>query len=133
MPYKLRKAPKRELFWVVNTDTGKKHSIEPIPRDRAQRQMNLLRGVEHGFVPTKGYRSPVKGGEGQMEYHALEKSRQQWKDLAMSTAKSLEKCERGVRGGVTGGKSPKKDCCEELKVERRKRKLLEDQYVGDWK
>jgi hypothetical protein len=59
MPYKLRKAPKRDLYWVVNVDSGKKHSIEPIPRERAQRQMNLLRGVEHGFVPTKNY---VRGG-----------------------------------------------------------------------
>jgi alpha-amylase/alpha-mannosidase (GH57 family) len=57
MPYKLRKAPNRDLFWVVNTDTGHKHSIEPIPKSRAQRQLNLLRGIEHGFVPR------LRGGE----------------------------------------------------------------------
>jgi hypothetical protein len=51
MPYKLRKAPNRDLFWVVNTETGHKHSIEPIPKSRAQRQLNLLRGIDHGFVP----------------------------------------------------------------------------------
>ena len=53
MPYKLRKAPKKELYWVVNTENGNKHSILPIAKDVAQRQMNLLRGVEHGWTPTR--------------------------------------------------------------------------------
>ena len=41
MPYKLRKAPKRDLYWVVGED-GKKHSIEPISKDMAQKQMTAL-------------------------------------------------------------------------------------------
>jgi hypothetical protein len=41
MPYKLRKAPKRELYWVVGED-GKKHSKEPIPLERAKAQMRAL-------------------------------------------------------------------------------------------
>jgi hypothetical protein len=125
MPYKLRKAPKRELYWVVNTDTGKKHSIEPIPRDRAQRQMNLLRGIEHGFKPTKGYRSPMKGGK-------KEECESEFLEI-IDLHEKLEECKRSkspIRGGK---KSPQKDCCAELKIERRKRKLLEDEYVGDWK
>ena len=40
--YKLRKAPKRELYWVVNKETGKKHSKDPIPLDRAKSQMKAL-------------------------------------------------------------------------------------------
>jgi hypothetical protein len=41
MPYKLRKAPKRDLFWVVG-ENGVKHSKEPLPRERAEAQMRAL-------------------------------------------------------------------------------------------
>jgi hypothetical protein len=141
MPYKLRKAPNRELFWVVNTDTGKKHSIQPIPRARAQRQMNLLRGIEHGFVPTKGYRSPVKGGAVQggdcnTELHKTETLLNEFVAKTNTCADALRASNSRIRELTRmrgGGKSPKKDCCEELKVERRKLKLLEKEYIGDWK
>lgn len=46
MPYKLRKAPKRDLYWVINTDTKKKHSNEPLPKDRAEAQMRALYAAE---------------------------------------------------------------------------------------
>jgi hypothetical protein len=39
--YKLRKAPKRELYWVIGKD-GTKHSKEPIPRERALAQQKAL-------------------------------------------------------------------------------------------
>ena len=38
---------------VVNTMTGRHFSTEPIPVERAEKQMRLLRGVEHGMVPKK--------------------------------------------------------------------------------
>lgn len=41
MPYKLRKAPKRELYWVVAED-GSKKSKEPIPLARAKAQIKAL-------------------------------------------------------------------------------------------
>jgi hypothetical protein len=41
MPYKLRKAPKRDLYWVVAED-GTKKSKEPIPLERAKAQMRAL-------------------------------------------------------------------------------------------
>jgi hypothetical protein len=41
MPYKLRKAPKRDLYWVVG-ENGVKHSKDPIPRERAEAQMRAL-------------------------------------------------------------------------------------------
>ena len=41
MPYKLRKAPNRDLYWVVGED-GKKHSKEPLPKERAEAQMRAL-------------------------------------------------------------------------------------------
>ena len=41
MPYKLRKAPKRDLYWVVAED-GTHKSKEPLPKSRAQAQMRAL-------------------------------------------------------------------------------------------
>lgn len=41
MPYRLRKAPNKDLYWVVGED-GTKHSKEPLPRERAEAQMKAL-------------------------------------------------------------------------------------------
>lgn len=38
---------------VVNTQTGHHFSNSPIPIAKAESQMRLLRGVEHGMVPRK--------------------------------------------------------------------------------
>jgi len=38
MPYKLRKAPNRNLYWVVAQD-GRHLSHDPLPRERAMAQM----------------------------------------------------------------------------------------------
>ena len=48
MPYKLRKAPKKALYWVVTTETGKKHSKLPIPMDKAKAQMRILESALKG-------------------------------------------------------------------------------------
>ena len=42
MPYKLRKAPRKELYWVVNTETSRRYSKEPMPKEKAQSQMRAL-------------------------------------------------------------------------------------------
>jgi hypothetical protein len=44
MPYKLRKAPKRDAYWVVGQD-GTKHSKEPLPKAKAEAQMRALYAV----------------------------------------------------------------------------------------
>ena len=41
MPYKLRKAPKRDLYWVIAQD-GRHMSKDPIPKERAMAQMRAL-------------------------------------------------------------------------------------------
>ena len=41
MPYRLRKAPKRDLYWVVGED-GSKKSHEPLPKEKATAQMKAL-------------------------------------------------------------------------------------------
>jgi len=53
MPYKLRKAPKRDLYWVVGED-GTKHSKEPLPKERAEAQRRAL------YVAMK---KEMKGGD----------------------------------------------------------------------
>jgi hypothetical protein len=42
MPFKIRKAPKKELYWVVNTANGRKFSNDPIPFENAQGQLRVL-------------------------------------------------------------------------------------------
>ena len=64
MPYKLRKAPNRDLYWVVNKETGKKHSNEPLPLERAKAQMRALYASENdntsgGMDRPKPYSRPV--------------------------------------------------------------------------
>ena len=63
MPYKLRKAPKRELYWVVTIETGKKHSKDPIPMEKAKAQMRVLESALHGGIAIKMNRKPNEYGE----------------------------------------------------------------------
>jgi len=51
MPYEMRK--KGRGYVVVNMVTGKEHSNKPIPKARAEAQMRLLYGIEHGMIPRK--------------------------------------------------------------------------------
>jgi len=51
--YKLRKAPKRDLYWVVGPD-GKKHSKDPIPKDRAEAQKRVLEAAMGTEAPKRG-------------------------------------------------------------------------------
>ena len=50
MPYKTRKVGKGKVR-VVNKATGRVHAKATTPA-KAQAQMNLLRGVEHGWEPS---------------------------------------------------------------------------------
>lgn len=45
MPYKLRKAPGKALYWVVGED-GKRFSKDPIPKDKAKAQLRALYAAE---------------------------------------------------------------------------------------
>lgn len=47
MPYKLRKKPRHDLYWVVSTETGRKHSKEALPKERAEAQMRALYSAMH--------------------------------------------------------------------------------------
>jgi hypothetical protein len=57
MPYHLEMGSGAHRFAgkaiVVNTMTGHHFSNDPIPVEKAKKQMRLLYGVEHGMVPKK--------------------------------------------------------------------------------
>jgi len=58
MPYSIRKADSK--FKVVNKETGKVKGTHT-SREKAEKQINLLRGVEHGWEPTG---KPTRGSRG---------------------------------------------------------------------
>lgn len=51
MPYEIQKVTGG--YKVKNTQTGKTHSHKAMPKERAEKQMRLLRGIEHGMIPRK--------------------------------------------------------------------------------
>jgi hypothetical protein len=59
MPYKLRKVPKKDLYWVIAED-GKHMSKEGLPIERAKAQMRALYASEHS----------MKGGSIDLERYA---------------------------------------------------------------
>jgi hypothetical protein len=78
MPYKLRKAPKKDLYWVVTKTTGEHHSKEPLPLAQAKKQLAALyvklRGGEYPIPPpTIPDYPPIvpSGGEGTRLYKEL--------------------------------------------------------------
>jgi hypothetical protein len=66
MPYKLRKAPRKDLYWVVTTETGKKHSKDPIPKDKAKAQLRVLESTLKGGVSLRMPKNPNQSGEYEM-------------------------------------------------------------------
>ena len=50
MPYAIVK--RKRKFAVVNLDTGETKGTHD-SREGAQKQVNLLRGIEHGWKPTR--------------------------------------------------------------------------------
>ena len=65
MPYRIRKAPNRDLYWVVGED-GKHHSKEPIPLERAKKQMAAL------HIAMKGGEYPVPEPEGPVFFDTVQ-------------------------------------------------------------
>lgn len=57
MPYEIVRHAKDD-YSVVNAETGKVHA-KHTSRAKAEAQVRLLRGVEHGMVPM-GQREPVE-------------------------------------------------------------------------
>ena len=51
MPYSLCKQRGHPLYWVVTKSTGAKHSIAPLPKEKAESQMRALYSQMHGAGP----------------------------------------------------------------------------------
>jgi hypothetical protein len=49
MPYKVKRLGNR--YQVINTETGEAES-RPTTKAKAEKQLKLLRGIEHGWQPT---------------------------------------------------------------------------------
>jgi hypothetical protein len=71
MPYRLRKVPKKDLYWVVGPD-GKHHSKEGLPKERAQAQMRALYASENEKLKGGQETNPFDPAFAQQE---VEKSR----------------------------------------------------------
>jgi len=91
MPYKLRKAPGRNLYWVVGVD-GKKYSKEPIPEERAKAQMRVL------------YMAMSKEGGGTHRENVLEaldlEGTQSLPELSKASGKSLSVLQKVYNRGI---------------------------------
>ena len=59
MPYALRKARGRDLYWVVTEATGEKHSKQPLPKEKAEAQRRAL------YVHMKGKGKDCGCGKGE--------------------------------------------------------------------
>ncbi len=118
MPYKLRKAPKRDLYWVVGED-GKHHSGEPLPKAKAEAQMRALYaampkegggfddvfGTRPGSVPVQTTNDPAQFAKWEAEGNAALAQRQAAAQAAIQKKLDDEKREGwkqtfGIMGDV---------------------------------
>ena len=81
MPFRLRKAPKRDLYWVVDPD-GKHHSKDPLPKERAEAQRRALYAAERredeARIPTareeKAIERKMEGGSTEDDIAKLQRA-----------------------------------------------------------
>jgi hypothetical protein len=80
MPYKLRKAPKKDLYWVVKTSDGKHMSEDPIPKERAEAQMRALYASEN--LPAK-YTAGLTADQKEKQVELIKKSSKKYKETGL--------------------------------------------------
>lgn len=81
MPFNLKKKRGEDLYSVVNKETGKKYSKEPIPEDRAKAQMRALYAAmrrEGGSIP-KQYVANLSPSERKKQIASINKSKKDYK------------------------------------------------------
>jgi hypothetical protein len=75
IPYSLRKAPRKNLYWVVNKETGKRYSKNPIPYERASRQRRAIYANENGYIlnrsKSRSRQKSLRGGSLELEESSL--------------------------------------------------------------
>jgi len=57
MPYKIKKAPGRNLYWVITEQDGRHLSKDPLPLEQAKKQ---LAAVNIAYAREAGYKIPKK-------------------------------------------------------------------------
>lgn len=126
MPYKLKKKRNEPLYWVITIETGKKHSKDPIPKEKAKAQMRILKTALRGkgdegeddemarlMEPEPVAFAPAPAANpfaGFFEPRMLRvRARRQARKRAISTvqgalmsnAEKRQKTSHGLRGGIT--------------------------------
>lgn len=86
MPYNLRKSRGHNAYWVVNEETGKKFSRDPIPRERAEAQRRALYAVDNGYILN---RSKSRSRSNSKRSKASRKSRSRSKSRRVSEPQSV--------------------------------------------
>ena len=66
MPYKLVKSRGKDAYFVVTASSGRKHSLSPLPRRRAEAQMRALYAAENGYVLRNRSMSRRRMGRGRV-------------------------------------------------------------------
>jgi hypothetical protein len=89
MPYRLRKAPRRNLYWVIGED-GRKHSKEPIPKERAEAQRRALyaamnKELKGGIIDRDTFERRQKKGA-----YPKNLSYEKFAELEMAQSKKIE-------------------------------------------
>lgn len=85
MPYAIEKTDGK--FSVVNTETGSVKS-KATTKTNAQRQINLLRGLEHGWKPTGTYTDFVKA---EFKKRPATTSASQWMKIIAEKWRAMKK------------------------------------------
>jgi len=80
MPYKLRKAPKRDLYWVVKISNGEHMSEDPITKERAEAQMRALYASER--LPAK-YTAGLTPSQKEKQVELIKKSSKKYKETGL--------------------------------------------------
>lgn len=71
MPYVLSKVRGKDLYYVVNYETGKKHSKEPLEKEKAEAQMRALYVAMEGETIPAPVRKAAKEFEHDATFKAL--------------------------------------------------------------
>jgi len=68
MTYGLRKAPKKNLYWVYDKISGRKFSKLPLPKERAEAQRRALYANSKGRSRSKGRSKGKSKGRSRRRY-----------------------------------------------------------------
>lgn len=122
MPYKLRKAPNQNKYWVVGED-GRKYSRLPIPLERAKAQKRLLTAVEYGWKPTRRPSVKIQNKKKKSTKSTKSKKSKKSKKSTSSTKSKKSKKSKKSTSSTESKKSKKSKKSTSTKKSTRRRML----------